>query len=123
MKLPFSRSENFQSAACVLSGFDDFKCSHKLQRHHFISKGRLRGATAARVYVQENVHFFLVPCCSIHNAWTKMADCRKARKWILERYLVPLWGEEYCREMIDNVPWKVPSAHYDLSFDGIMGAD
>jgi len=105
---------------CVLKGFDKFECSDIIQRHHFISKGKLRGATAARIYVQDNVDFFLVPVCSVHNAWTKIADSGKARKWILERYLVPKWGEEHCRQMIDNVPWKIPNPK--LSFNGIMNS-
>ena len=109
---------------CTLSDFDDFECSPKIDRHHFISRGRLRGAVSARIYVEQtHDNFFIIPVCNLHNAQTKIADTPKARKYILVNYLIPLWGEEYCRDVLANVPWKVPSAHYDLTFEAIMGVE
>jgi len=104
----------------MLSGFDKYECSRNIDLHHFISRGKLMSADAARKYCEvTHPEVFMVPVCNLHNAGTKIADSRKARKYILLR-LIDTFGADYLKEVIDGVPWKVPSAHFDLTYEGIM---
>ena len=108
---------------CELEGFDGIKCGGRLEWHHIINRAKLKNKTSARIYC-ENTHpeIFLTQVCSFHNTVTKIADCKRARRRLLLQK-VELFGEEYVRSVVDSIPWKVPSAHYDLTFEAIMGAE
>lgn len=69
---------------CWLAGFQDMSCSRKIDRHHGISKQQLRGAPAARAYVEAHKEIFIFPVCSNHNTM-KLADLPEARAILFAR--------------------------------------
>lgn len=93
------------------------KCSNNLQNHHLINRGKYSKNKRVKKYIDDNPQIFLTKVCDVHNAQTKLADSKAARKILLRRK-VELFGLPYTRTMVNGIPWKVP--HHELSYAGIM---
>jgi len=105
-------------AECELEGFNDVKCGGRIHRHHLINRGKLRGNTSARIYCEQHGEIFWCDVCEYHNVM-RWADTKQARRILLKKK-VEIFGTEYCKEVIDGIPWKVKPP--ELSFQGIMAA-
>ena len=102
---------------CELEGFNDVECGGRIHRHHLINKAKLK--PSQKIYCeQEHPEIFFCDVCEFHNVM-RWADTKQARRILLKKK-VEIFGMEYVKEVVDNIPWKVK--HPELSFKGIMAA-
>lgn len=95
---------------CWLEGHG--RCEWPLDRHHFIAKGQTQGNGRAR----KESEGLVVPVCRRHNATTKAADSKWARRLIAERLVEELGRPEVERRLA--LAWKV--ARPELTLGAIL---
>lgn len=98
---------------CWLLGYK-VRCGGETEAHHLISKGQARGNKKVRKLIDN----LKVPVCANHNI-SKLADTRPARRILLEHFVEEV-GEDWLREYINVLPWKL-QPHW-LTFEGILVA-
>ncbi len=103
---------------CELAGYR-ITCAGGIQNHHLISRGALQKAKAAKKYCEkEHPEIFIRKICAAHNT-SRVADTKWARR-VLLRQSKELFGIEYVKDVIDNIPFKVRRP--EMSYKGIMSA-
>jgi len=90
-------------------------CAGGLERHHVLSRGKLRNVPGAMKYVEANAEILLADVCAFHNV-SRYADTKKARACLLKAR-VSIFGVEYVNEVIEGLRslCKVPPPEWSLS--------
>ena len=107
---------------CELRGYRIDCSGGQPQNHHLFSRQKLRKAKKAKIYCEEtHPEIFIRKVCANHNV-SRIADTKWARRVFVKLSASPdMFGIEYVRDIIDNVPWE-PIPCPELSYKAIKSA-
>jgi hypothetical protein len=96
------------------------RCTRGLQMHHIINKSALRNAPEALAFVNAHLEFFGAHVCAYHNV-SRIADSGEARA-LFFRNRVEVWGEDYCKEMLEGIQARLKVRRPELELSAILAA-
>lgn len=89
-------------------------CAGRLTVHHIINRRKTQGNRALREATE--IPELLAWICLRHNSWTKRADTREARRFLLHKR-GRKYGFDHMERLIASLPAKVP-----FTLDQLVGA-
>ena len=106
------------NGSCWLEGYGP--CGWGPDKHHLLNKSKFIGVKKTQAF-KKALDRLEVPVCNVHNAQTKQADCKWARKILLKR-LIEERGREWVNWAFEEVLTKVKvrAVYSDIEIEAIL---